>query len=156
MGNKYFNCGDSVGPSSCINFTGGRLSFLSDDKQLDCNANLDDVIDALDIAINNIQIGNDLTLLDKGSLNFDPATINIKNLHQVEINYMSGLNAQINTLSEQLNNLNIGSEIITINLGNLTPSAAACAVGTNMYSLISLLNLIFNTLNSLQDQINNL
>lgn len=157
MPNKY-NCGQVL-PSSCVPFTGKDLTILVEPNELSCDANLDEVIEKLDQAIKKLMDSNDFTELEpvEDCFEFNPATVTAKELHALEIEKLCIHEGQIAALQQQLNDLNIGNEIITINLPTcLQPDAAPCAVGTNEYQLISLLMLFANKLCDLEQQISDL
>ena len=150
------NCGPTL-PSTCIFYTGPDLTFVSEDNQLECDATIDDVIVKIDEALKKLIDGNDLTGLDKDCLDFDPATITPAQLHQIEITQICLNAGAITALQTQLNNLDIGTEVITITLPDcLQPLAAPCAVGTNQYQLINLLTLFANMLCDHETRISNL
>lgn len=152
-----YNCGNII-PSACVPFTGKALTFpLAPDVITDCAPNINDVIFVIDKYIKKLVDGNNLTTLDKGCLDFVPATITPAQLHQIEITNICLLKGQVEALQEQLNTLNIGSEIITINLPScLQPLASPCVIGTNQYQLISILNIFAAKLCDLETRISNL
>lgn len=153
---NFCNCGPII-PSSCVPYTGPDLTILSGDSQLKCDANINDAIKAIDAAVKKLIDGNDLTELDKDCLDFDPATVTPAQLHQLEITQICLNKGAITALQNQLNNLNIGTEVVTITLpACLLPLAAPCAVGTNQYQLISLLMLFANMLCDHETRISNL
>lgn len=123
---------------------------------LECNASVSDAFDLVNKYLKVLVDGNDFTDLNKDCLDFNPATIDAKGLHQLEINEICLLKGQVEALTTQLNNLNIGAEIVTLNLGCLTPDAAECTVGTNQYQLISVLQLFASKLCEFETRISNL
>jgi hypothetical protein len=149
-----YKCG-KVLPTSCVPYSGRTLTFLTPFSLdvLPCDVNINDVIDRIDLALAQLGTGTNLTTLNSLCLSFDPATVTIVGLHQVEITAICALQTSLNTLTETVDDLNIGNEIITINLGCLTPAAASCAVGTNQYSLLSILSLFSNTLCDIQSRL---
>jgi len=150
------NCGPTL-PSTCMFYTGPDLTFVSEDDQLDCDATIDDIIVKIDEALKILIDGNDLTELDKQCLDFDPATITPAQLHQIEINKICENTAAILAVQEQINTLDIGTEIITIDLPDcLEAGAAPCAAGINQYQLINLLILFANMLCDHETRISNL
>lgn len=149
--NTKYNCGQII-PSSCVPYTGSDLTVLSINETLDCNANINDVIKVLDAKIKILQDDNDFTTLSPRCLNFTPATITNIALHQMEIDEICAAKAQILALQTQFNDLDIGNQLITVDLGCLASSGAACASGTNTYTIRSLFNLVFNTLCTLLGQ----
>lgn len=140
-----YNCGLTV-PSSCVPFTGNDLTILTPTTQLSCDANLDDVIKAIDLQVKILMDGLDYTNLNAQCLTFTPATVTSKQLHQIEIDEICAARARLTTIETQLNNLNIGSQLVTVDLGCLTTTAGPCAAGTNTYTVQSLFNIIFSTL----------
>jgi hypothetical protein len=133
----------SAFPSGSILYTGPVLQFLSNSTNpitFPCNGNLNQVLNLFDQAVNNLLVQNNLTALEPGDLVFDPATVQVNQLHQVEINAINALQSQYTSLSEMFNNLNVGNLDITINMQCLSSIAAPCESGTNVYPLISVLN----------------
>lgn len=148
-------CG-TVLASSCVHFTGKDFTFMKEVDALECNASVSDAFDLVNKYMKILVDGNDFTELDKDCLDFDPLTIDAKGLHQLEITKICFLKGQVDALTTQFNDLNIGEEIVTLNLGCLTPDAAACAVGTNQYQLISILQLFASKLCEFETRISNL
>lgn len=137
MALKY-SCGTLV-PSSCVPFTGKDLKFLSTEDQPSCDANIDEVIDLISIAIDDLQDVTDVSDHDLGCLSV-VGEITLKKLDQAQTDKICELATELETLTEQFNDLNIANELITINLGCLASAAAPCQVATNTYTLISILN----------------
>lgn len=145
MTDPKYNNGIIV-PDSAVPYTGPNLTFLSEEDQIKCDATIKDVIKKFDETVKILKDGNNLTELDKDALVFDPFTVTPTTLHQVEITAISLNKANIETLNERLNTLNIGDEIISITLPPcLKPVASPCEVDENKYKLIALLN-IFATM----------
>lgn len=139
--NTKRNCGQFIA-SSCVPFTGPQLTFPKTIDLLDCDSNLNDVVYTIDQYLQPLVSGNDFTLLQKGCLDFVPATVSAKQLHQLEITNICLLLGQTEALQEQFDEFNIGTHEITITLPEcLTASAAPCLTSPNTYQLISLLNL---------------
>lgn len=134
-----YNCGTII-PSSCVPFSGRRLTILPDPNLLPCDASIDDVVFLLDGSITHIARGLNLTGLDPMGLDFTPATVTQAELDQVLISAIQGTSAALETLTTQVNDLNIGELDIQINLGCLAPAAAPCLVPPNTYPLIAVLN----------------
>jgi hypothetical protein len=133
----------SAFPSGSILYTGPVLQFLSNSTNpitFPCNGNLNQVLNLFDQAVNNLLIQNNLTALEPGDLVFNPATIQVNALHQVEINAINALQGQYTSLSEMFNNLNVGNLDITINMQCLTSIAAPCETAASVYPLIYVLN----------------
>lgn len=151
-----YNCGQII-PSSCVPFTGPQLTFPKIIDQLDCDANINDVIFTIDAYLKILVDGNDFTLLDKGCLDFIPASVSAKQLHQLEITNICLLLGQTEALQTQFDEFNIGSHTVNIALpGCLTAAAAPCLMGVNTYTLISLLNLYAAKICELETRISNL
>jgi len=139
--NSKYNCGQIIA-SSCVPFTGPELTFPKAADQLDCDANINDVIFTIDSYLKVLVDGNDFTALDKGCLDFNPATVSAKQLHQLEITNICILLGQTEALQTQFDEFNVGAHPVTITLpGCLTADAAPCLTGVNTYTLLSLLNL---------------
>lgn len=152
----YKYSGGPVLPSSQIPFTGKDLTILASPSDLTCNANINEVIEKLDFYIKSLVNESNLTALEPGCLIFDRLTIKPNSLHQLEIDEICGAKARLTTLEDKINNLDIGNETLTINLGPLAPLVTACEVGTNTYKLFVLINLLITKVNTLQTQIDNL
>lgn len=153
-----YNCG-SILPSSCIPYTGKDLTILALPTDLDCDANLNDVIEKLDVAIKTLMDSNDFTGLTPviDCIDFDPLTVTAAELHELEIAKICELQGELDALTEQFNNLDIGTELITIILPEcLAPLAAPCASAENEYQLITLLNLFAAMLCDHETRISNL
>jgi len=151
-----YNCGQIVS-SSCVPYTGNTLNFPVTADQLSCDANINDVISVVDKYVKKLVDGDNLTSLDKNCLDFNPAIITPAQLHQIEINEICLLKGQYTSLSDQFNNLNIGTEVVTIALPTCLQSGAApCATGPNQYQFIVLLNLFASKLYNHETRITNL
>jgi len=130
-------------PSGSILYTGPVLAFLANSTNpitFPCNGNINQVFNLFDQAVNNLLIQNNLTAITPGNLVFNPATIQINQLHQIEINAINALQAQYNSLSTMFNTLNIGDLDITINMQCLTSITAPCESAASVYPLIAVLN----------------
>lgn len=150
MARKY-SCGQLL-PSSCIPYTGKDLKFLTPETQIDCDANLDEVIDEVSIAIDKLQKAVDVTTYDFKCLGTLPSPT-IAKISQVQTNKLCALEASLNALTTQFNNFNVGAELVTIDLGSLGGSVSACQVSANTYSLISILNLYKNEILSIKAEL---
>lgn len=140
---KNYTCGTII-PSGCVPYTGSDLTCLINPATLPCDASMNDVVFQLDAAIKTLQNSNNFTTLNPLCLTFDPATVTAVQLHQLEITNICGLQASLTALQTIVDNLNIGNELIDINLQCLTPSAAPCLVPPSSYSLLSILNVIIS------------
>jgi hypothetical protein len=136
---KKYQCGIVI-PSACVPYTGTGLTSISNPSLLGCDANINDVITVLDGVLAGQVAGNNLTGLNPQCLSFDPATITPAGLHQIEINEICGLEASLTALQTQVNELNIGTMLIGINMQCLTPAASPCLTPPNTYELIAVLN----------------
>jgi hypothetical protein len=130
-------------PSGSVFYNGAALQFLQNGvpvPQVPCNMNLNQVLSFFDQAVNNLLEQNNLTGLNPQGLSFNPATVTINALHQVEINAIQGNAAAILTLQDDFNNLSGNTLPITINMGCLASIAAPCESSPGVYPLISVLN----------------
>lgn len=148
-------CGTTLA-SSCVFYTGKDFTFVDVNDQLTCDASVSDAFEKVDKYLKELIDGNNFTALTPDCLSFNPATVTAKDLHQLEITEICLLKGQVTTLTNSVNNLNIGNEVITINLGCLTDDASSCAVATNQYQLITLLTLFANKLCEFETRISNL
>ena len=137
---RRFSCGTIV-PSQCVPFTGKDLKFLTTDEQPDCDANIDDVFDLISIAIFNIQAAINLTNLNNQCLTGVPTDVDVKGMFQIQTDKICAIDASLNALTAIVNAWNVSTQLVNIDLQCLSAAAAPCQVGTNMYSLISILNL---------------
>lgn len=155
--NSKYNCGTIVA-SSCVPYSGSQLTFLTtvELEAFPCNANINDVVFYIDKYVKKLADGNDFTELDKDCLEFDPATVTAKDLHQIEITEICLLKGIVDGLQEQLNDLNIGAEVIEIDLGCMTPNAAPCALDTNTYQLLTILQLFRDKICDFESRISTL
>jgi hypothetical protein len=134
-----FKCG-SIIPSSCVPFTGKDLSFLTEEEQVACDANINDVIEKISDAIKDIEESIDLSEHTSSCMEFDEPIL-VKDVLQEHDSKICELDAAIATLQGQLDGLNIANELVTIDLGCLASAASPCQVSTNTYTLIAILNL---------------
>jgi hypothetical protein len=150
--NLKYTCGQIL-PSGCVIYTGEFPDFI-DEEELDCDLNLDEVLKLHGEKIDLLLAGNDFTQLDKKCLDFTPATVTAKQLHQVEINKICDLADQLEDLEALLTGLNIGAQLITIDLDCLTPVASPCAQGVNTYTLLSILQIFRAEICAIKDHLN--
>lgn len=150
MVSKY-TCG-KLTPSTCVQYQGKDLKFLSVEDQPECDANIDDVFDKISIAIDNLQQATDMATqtLSCGTL---PTTKTVKSVLQAHADKICALSATVAALQEQIADINVANELITIDLGCLAPSAAPCQQGTNTYSLISILTLFKNEICAIKTEL---
>lgn len=137
---RRYSCGNIV-PSQCVPYTGKDLAFLTTDEQPDCDANIDDVFDLVSTAILNIQTAINLTNLNNQCLTGVPTNVDVKGMFQIHTDFICGLDAALSALTTIVNAWNISTQLVVIDLQCLSSAAAPCQVGTNTYSLISILNL---------------
>ena len=137
---KRYSCGTIV-PSQCVPFTGKKPAFVKGD--VDCDANLNDIIDLIGNAIDKLQNATDVSAINKRCLEL-PAGSDLKALTQVSIDKICGVEASLNALKTAFENLKIGNEKITIDLKCLKSVAAPCESGTNTYTLSAILNTLVN------------
>jgi len=133
-----YSCATLV-PSSCVPFTGKDLVFLTLEEQPECDANLDEVIDLIAIAIKDLETATDVSTHNKACLEIS-GILTLPKLLQAHTDKLCALDAQLITLTDQLDDLVIGNELVTIDLGCLATAAAPCLVASNTYTLIAILN----------------
>jgi hypothetical protein len=152
-----YKCG-SILPSSCIPYTGPTLTFLTEETQLECDANINDVFGAMDTEIKVLKDNTDLADLNLHCLTLaGDEEVTSFNVHQAEIVKICETEADLAALTTQFNNLAIGDESVTITLPEcLVEEAAPCATGVNTYSLLALLNLFAAKLCDHETRISNL
>lgn len=151
MSNRKYTCG-TILPSGCVLYTGNFPDFI-DSENLDCDLNLDDILEQYGTQLDSILASLDFTGLDKKCYDFTPATVKAKELHQLHINKVCDLEDRLDDLETLVTELNIGSKLITIDLDCLTPAAAPCAQGTNTYSLLSILQILVNEICEIKSQL---
>ena len=154
-----YTCG-SIIPSSCVPYTGNQeLSILpyifptEETPELPCNANINDVLDLFDTAIDTLVIYTDLTELVPGDIDFDPATVTTGELFTLILEAVETNDAEIASVAEQLSDFSVEDALIGIDLGELAPAAAACAAGVNSYPLLNILILFVNKIIELEERI---
>lgn len=148
MGDTY----GSLIPSGGVVYTGKDLSFLTSETQISCDANLNDVISKISDEIKVIKTNTDVSAVNKGCLTIS-GPITFTKLAQAQVDKLCALSAQFEVLSETIDDLQIGSQPIQIDLGCLTPSAAPCQIATNIYTLISILNTFKNEICAIKTEL---
>lgn len=138
------NCGTVI-PSTCVIYT-GKLPKFFEKKDVCSILNINDVFEQYGEKLDILLEQNDVKTLDKKCLGYDQATITIKKLHQIEINEICGLKAKVETLEDLLDNLNIGEQLINIDLKCFEAENLPCQVQNDVYTLISVLNIIISEL----------
>lgn len=141
-GRKRYGTGQ-IFPSSSVLFTGELPQFISADD-VPCDANLDEIIKEMNDKLQDLLDSNDFTELDKKCLDFNPETVKAKELHQKEIDKICSIDAQLSQLIQDVDNLNIGSQHITIDLKCLKPEGDPCEISQDTYTLLSVLNILVN------------
>jgi hypothetical protein len=151
-----YTCGIIV-PATCSPFQ-KKLSFVEPADQLKCDSSVYDALLVFDKYMKKLVDGNNLTTLDYDCFeDINPLTITPAQLHQKEMTDICLLKGQVEALTEQLNDLNIGNEVIEVTLPEcLQADIAPCAVGPNSYQLINLIVLFANKLCDLETRISNL
>lgn len=133
-------CGVVV-PSSCVPFTGDLPDFFV--EPAGCSTlNVNDVFEQYGDKLDLLLIQNDVTGLNKRCLGYDAANVTIKKLHQAEIDAICSLDSRVGTLETDVNNHLIGADLVTLDLKCFKSSNAACAVTTDTYTLLSILNIL--------------
>lgn len=140
-------CGEIIS-SSCASFTGRQPAFV-EDVDFPCDVNVTDIIDLTTAEVDKIDDEIDLTALNVRCLDFAPATVKVKELHQIEIDKICALDSVLTTLQDTVNNLDIGAELVTVDLGAMTPITNPCSVATNKYTLFYVLQAFADKLNTL-------
>jgi hypothetical protein len=138
---KY--CCAQIIPSGCVPYTGKKLKFLADADQPDCDASINEVLDKVSIAIDELKKATDVSAHTAGCLTL-PATKTAKTLLQAHADKICALAAAVTALQTQLAALDISDDLISIDLGCLKTQASNCEIGTNKYKLINLLTLFKN------------
>jgi hypothetical protein len=151
MSNIKYTC-PTMWPSGCVLFTGDLPGFIPANT-FTCDGNLDELLEKYGAKIDEIDASIDLTAINKGCFAFNPATGLIKDFVQESIDKTCSLESSVSTLQDTVDNLNIGSLHINIDLESLTPVGDPCAVAPNTYTLISVLNLFKSEIISLKAQI---
>ena len=78
-----YKCGPPL-PSACVYFTAPLPSYVPE-GDFPCNVNIDDIFNTINTTLQGILTGIDLTGINNDCLTFDPTTITVKGLHQVEL-----------------------------------------------------------------------
>lgn len=154
-----YTCGNII-PSSCVPYTGNQdLAILpyvfptEETPELDCNANINDVLDLYDQAIDKLVDFVDLSELEPGDLVFDPETVTVGELFEIVLTAIETNNAEIESVQTQLDEFSVEDAIINIDLGELAPAASQCAVAPDAYPLINILVLFANKIIELEERI---
>lgn len=140
-------------PSGSVLYSGADLQILQNSIPsvvFPCNGNLNQVLNLFDQAINNLLVQNNLTQLVPGPLGFNPATITINGLHQIEVTAINALNGEMSTLQTLFADLTATNLPIDINLQCLAPAASPCISGIDTYPLIAVLNVMVSEICALK------
>jgi hypothetical protein len=137
-----FTCGTII-PSSCVPYSGKDLKFLSTSNQPACDATVDDVVDKISIAIDTLNKAIDVSSHTASCLTL-PTTKTVASILQAQSSKLCALDAQLQSLSQQVAQGSIANQLININLGCLATAASGCEAEANTYSLISILTLFKN------------
>lgn len=152
MASKH-TCGTII-PSSCVPYTGKDLKFLSTEDQPACDANIDEVIEKISIAIDTLQDATDVTDYDLDCVEHPVGNKTIVTISQAQNEKICALQAQLTALQSQFAAYDIGTEQITVDLGCLASAAAPCQVSTNTYTLASIITLFANEICAIKDELN--
>lgn len=137
MGRHKYPCA-SLTPSSCVFFTGKKPKFLA--EELECDVNLNEVIEKIGDALDTIQKATDVTALTSDCVTLTtpktPASVLVDLSAKI-----CALSASIQAAQQQIAGVKAADELINIDLGCLAPAASACQVSANNYKLISILSL---------------
>lgn len=156
LNSSKYNCGNII-PSNCVPYTGPALTILEGtDVELSCDANLDEVIGYLDTALKALMDSNDFTSLVPDCIDFDPATVTAVELHALELDKLCELEGLITDLTTALDDFDISTELITIDLDCMAADAAPCEVPDSQYTLQSILQLFVTWICDHETRISNL
>lgn len=137
-------CG-TVMSSACVSYTGQFPKFVNQ-EDLACTSNINDIFklfgDRMDVLI----ADTNMKTLNPRCLGFDVSDITPVKLADIQNIAICDLKTTVADLKNTVDNLNIGAELITIDLKCLAPNGAACEVAPNTYSLTSILNIIIDQL----------
>lgn len=137
MGRHNFHCA-SINFSRCTQYTGKQHECLG---EFECDVNLDEYLEKVGDAICALQSAVDIHTLQSTCITL-PNPKTIVGSFQAINDKVCALQAIITALQTQVANINIANNLINIDLKCLSAAAAPCAVATNQYSLISILNLL--------------
>lgn len=144
------SCGSLIS-SRCVLFD-EPLSFLSEQTQLPCKANLSDAIAKISSGIKDLQTVTDVTNYNYGCLG-SISNPNIIKISQAQTTKICALEATLTSLQQQFAALNIANTQINIDLGCLSAAAAPCQISNNLYTLISILNLFKNEICAIKNEL---
>lgn len=134
------SCGTTMS-SACVWFTGSFPKFINADD-VQCTVNINDIFRWHGDAIDKLIDETDVKSLDPRCLGYDPSDITNKKLQDIQNLKICELKSTLDTLKLEVENSNIGTELITVDLKCMKPAASSCEVAPNTYSLISVLNVI--------------
>jgi hypothetical protein len=143
-----YNCGTKVF-SACVPYTGKQLT-LFDVSDINCEPNINDVIEKLDSIIKTIKDSVDLTGLDKECFAYNPSTVTVAELSQIYTTELCAISAQLKALQDAFNDLDVLALPITLDL--------SCLYGTNCQpttqTIGTILALFLSEICTLKSQIN--
>lgn len=137
-------CGQTMS-SACVWYTGQFPKFINQDN-ITCKVNLNDLIKLHGDRIDKLIEDTDVKSLDPRCLGYDTSDITPKKLDDIQNAAICDLKEKVTHLLSEVDDLDIGSKLITIDLKCLAPNGAACEVAPNTYSLISILNILIDKL----------
>ena len=148
--NIKYTCGVPL-PTACLFFTGEFPSFIPA-SSVPCDANLDEILAKHFAETEKLIDSVDLSTVNK--YNFTFTSNKVKDFVQEAIVKIEELESLVNSLSLLITDLNVGAHTVEIDLKCIAPAAAPCAVGTNQYSLISVLNVLVNEICLIKSHLN--
>ena len=148
--NIKYTCGVSL-PSACVFFTGDFPSFISEDA-VSCDANLDEILSKYGVEVEKLIDTTDLSALNKGSYVFTSGKV--KDFAQETVEKVSELEALLTSLQTSIQTLNVGAQLVTVDLKCLKPVASPCEVSGDTYSMLSVLNILVNEICLIKSHLN--
>lgn len=148
--NIKYTCGVSL-PSACVFFTGEFPSFIPADS-VSCDANLDEILSKYGVEIEKLIDTTDLSGLDKGSYTFTSGKV--KDFAQETVDKIGDLETLLTSLQTSVQTLDVGAQLVTIDLKCLKPVASPCEVSNNTYSVLSVLNILVNEICLIKSHLN--
>lgn len=135
-------CGSTIS-SSCVWYTGQYPNFITS-QDISCKPNINDIFKLYGDKLNYLYDQSKINTLDKKGLGYDSNSITPLQLLQIYNTEITKLKQQVSDLQSIINNFDIGSKNLVIDLKCLSSDGAACATQTNTYSLQSILNVLIN------------
>lgn len=146
-----YSCG-SIIPSECVPYTGNKLRFLADDKQPDCDANINDVFHLHAIAIDELKKATDVSGINKQCLTVASGAT-LKTFLQAQTDKLCAVSAKVEAITSQVNGSLLGDSLVTIDLKCLAAAASPCQVSTNTYKLSAVLNIIVSEICAIKQEL---